>query len=60
MDSIINFQNYIQNWRFATIVVIVIGGRGACDNKTLKKLLTADGESEFDQDILVLGNNFKT
>jgi hypothetical protein len=36
MDSISKFQNYIQNWRSTTIVVIVIGVRGIGDNKIAK------------------------
>ncbi len=32
-DSIKKFKSYIHSWRFATIVVIVIGVRGVGDNK---------------------------
>jgi hypothetical protein len=60
MDSIRKFKSFIQSWRSATIVVIVIGVRGIGDNKGEKQLLIVDGESEFDQNIFALGNNFKT
>jgi hypothetical protein len=33
MDSIRKFKNFIQSWRFVTIIVIVIGVRGVRDNK---------------------------
>ncbi len=48
MDSIKEFKSSIQSWRFATIVVIVIGVRGVGDNKGEKQLLIVDGEGEFD------------
>jgi hypothetical protein len=38
----------------------VITIRGVGNNKGEKQLLILDEESEFDQDILVLGNNFRT
>ncbi len=60
MDSIKEFKSSIQNQRFATIVVIVINVKGVGDSKNEKQLLIADGESEFDQDVLNLGNNFIT
>jgi len=59
MDSISKFQKYIQSWRSPTIVVIVIGVKGVGDNKAEKQLLIADGECEFDQNVLALGNNFR-
>jgi hypothetical protein len=43
-----------------TIVVIVIGVRGIGDSIGEKQLSIANGEGEFDQDVLALGNNFKT
>jgi hypothetical protein len=33
MDSIKEFRSYIQSWKFATIVVIVISVRGVRDNR---------------------------
>jgi hypothetical protein len=60
MDSIRKFISSIYYWRFATIVVIVIGVRGVKDNKGEQQLLIIDGEGEFDQDVFAFGNNFKT
>jgi hypothetical protein len=34
--------------------------RGRGNNKGEKQLLIAHGEGEFDQDVFVLGNHFKT
>jgi hypothetical protein len=48
MDSIKKFLKIIQNWRYATIAIIVIGVRGVGDNKGEKLLLIADGKGEFD------------
>jgi hypothetical protein len=39
MDSIKEFKSYIQSWRFATIIVIVIGVRGVGDSKNEKKII---------------------
>ncbi len=36
MDSIRKFKSSIQSWRFATIIVIIIGVRGVGDNKIEK------------------------
>ncbi len=58
MDSIKEFRSFIQSWKFITIVIIVIGVKGIKDNKDEKQLLVVDGEGEFDQNILALGNNF--
>jgi hypothetical protein len=33
---------------------------GIGDNKGEKQLFIANGEGEFDRDIIALGNNFKT
>jgi hypothetical protein len=33
MDSIRKFKSFIQSWRFATIIVTIIGVRGIGDNK---------------------------
>jgi len=60
MDSIRKFRSFIQNWRFATIVAIIIGVRGIGDNKGEKTLLIIYKEGEFDQDVFVFGNNFRT
>jgi len=60
MDSIREFRSIIQSWRFATIAIIVIGVRGVGDSKGEKKLLISYGKGEFEQDILVVGNNFIT
>ncbi len=60
MDFIREFRSSIQNWRSITIVVIVIGVRRIKDSKGEQRLLIANGEGEFDQNVLVLGNNFKT
>jgi len=60
MDSIRKFKSFIKSWRSATIVVIVIGVRGVGDNRGEKTLLITDGKNEFDQDVFVLGNNFRT
>jgi len=60
MDSIRKFRSFIQNWRFGTIVAIVIGVRGIGDSKGEKTLLIIYKEGEFDQDVFVFRNNFKT
>jgi hypothetical protein len=57
MDSIIEFKSSIQNWRFATIAIIIIGVRGIEDSKGEKQLLIVDGKGEFDQNVFVFGNN---
>jgi hypothetical protein len=59
MDFIREFRSFIRSWRFATIAIIIIGVRGVGDSKGEKKLLIIDGEGEFDQNILTLGNNFR-
>jgi hypothetical protein len=48
MDSIRKFKSSIISWRFATIVIIVIGVKGIGDSKGEKQLLIANGEGEFD------------
>jgi len=60
MDSIREFKSSIQSWRSATVVVIIIGVRGVADNRGEKTLLITSGKNEFDQDVFVLGNNFRT
>ncbi len=60
MDSIIEFKSFIYSWRYIAIVVIVISVMGIGDNKGEKQLFIANGEGEFDRDIIALGNNFKT
>ncbi len=59
MVSIREFKSYIYSWKSATIVVIVIGVRGVGDSKGERQLLIVDGESEFDQNVFALCNNFK-
>jgi hypothetical protein len=61
MDSIRKFRSCIISWRSATIVIIIIGVRGVGDSKGEKQLLIVDGEGqgEFDQDVIVVGNNLK-
>jgi hypothetical protein len=60
MDSIRVFKSFIRSWRSTTIIIIVVGVRGIRDSKGEKQLLIVDGEGEFDQDVLIIGNNFKT
>jgi len=48
MDSIREFRSFIQNWRFATIIVIVISVREVGDSKGEKQLLITNGDGEFD------------
>jgi hypothetical protein len=60
MDSIRVFKSFIQSWKSTTIIIIVVGVRGIRDSKGEKQLLIVDGEGEFDQDVLIIGNNFKT
>jgi hypothetical protein len=60
INFIKKFRSFIQNWRSITIVVIIIVVRGIKDSKGEQQLLIANGEGEFDQDILALGNNFRT
>jgi hypothetical protein len=59
MDFIREFKSSIHNWRYGTIVVIIISVRGVRDNKGEKQLSITNGEGEFDQNILAFGNNFK-
>jgi hypothetical protein len=60
MGSIREFKKSLQNWGYATIVVIIVGVRGGGNNKGEKQLLIVDGKGEFDQNAFALGNNFKT
>ncbi len=60
IDFIRKFKSSIQSWRSTTIVIIIIGVKGIRDNKSEQQLLIANGEGEFDQDIFVFNNNFKT
>jgi hypothetical protein len=60
MDSIRKFRSFIHNWRFATIVAIIIGVKGIGDSRGEKTLSIINREGEFDQDVLALGNNFRT
>jgi hypothetical protein len=60
MDLFREFQNFIQSWKSTTIAIIIIGVRGIGHSKTKNQLLIIDGEGEFDQIVLTLGNHFKT
>jgi hypothetical protein len=60
VDSTREFESSIQNCKSPTIVVIFINVKGAQDDKGGKKMLTIDGKAEFDQDIFILNNNFRT
>jgi hypothetical protein len=55
MDSIREFKSFFQCWNY----VIIVGVKGGRDNKGERQLLIVNGEGEFDQDIIALGNNFK-
>ncbi len=59
MDSIRKFRSSIISWRSTIIAIIIIGVKGVGDNKGEKQLLIVDGEGEFDQDVIVFGNNFR-
>ncbi len=59
MDSIRKFRSCIQSWRSITIAIIVTDLKGIKDSKGEKQLLIVDGEGEFDQDVLILGNNLR-
>jgi hypothetical protein len=39
-------------------VIIIVGVRGAWNNKGEKKLLIANVKGEFDQDVFAINNNF--
>ncbi len=58
MDSMKEFRSFIQSWNFTTIIIIIIGVKGGGDNNGGKQLMIIDGEGEFDQDVLIMGNNF--
>jgi hypothetical protein len=60
MDSIREFKSSFQCWSYVTIVVIIVSVRGGRDSKGERQLLIVDGEGEFEQNVLILGNNFKT
>ncbi len=60
IDSIRKFRSFIHSWRSATIAIIVIIVRGVGDSKGEKQLLTANGEGEFNGNVIVFRNNFKT
>jgi hypothetical protein len=55
MDSIREFKSFFQCWNY----VIIVGVKGGRDNKGERQLLIVNGEGEFEQDILILNNNFK-
>jgi hypothetical protein len=60
MDSIRKFRSFIQNWRFATIALIIIVVKGIKEIKGENQLLIVDGEGEFNKNVLAFGNDFKT
>jgi hypothetical protein len=59
MDSIRKVRSSLQSWSLATISFIIISVKGGRNNKGENQLLIVDGKGEFDQDVLVLSNNFK-
>jgi hypothetical protein len=59
MDSIREIRSSLQSWSLATISFIIVGVKGGRNNKGENQLLIADGKGEFDQDVIILGNNFK-
>jgi len=60
MDSIRELRNFIQSWKYVTIVVIIINVKEIGDSKREKQLLIVNGKGEFDQDVFTLGHNFRT
>jgi hypothetical protein len=50
----------VGSWRCTTIIVVIISVREVGDNKGEKQLLITNGKGEFEQDVCVLGNNFRT
>jgi hypothetical protein len=44
IDSIKKFRNYIQNWNFVGITIVVINVKGIQDNKGEKQLMFGNGE----------------
>jgi hypothetical protein len=59
MDSIREIRSSFQSWSLVTMSFIIVGGKGGRNNKAENQFLIANGKSEFDQDVLILGNNFK-
>ncbi len=55
-----NSKVFFQFWSYVTIVVIIVGVRGGRDSEGERQLFIIDGEGEFEQDVFILGNNFKT
>jgi len=43
-----------------SLLPCIIGVRGVGDSKGERQLLIVDGESEFDQNVFAICNNFKT
>ncbi len=58
MDSIREFKSSLQNQSFFIIVIIILGVKGAWNNKGEKKILIANVQGEFDQDVFAINNNF--
>jgi len=48
MGSIRQLKNSLQNWCYATLVVIIVGVRGGGNNKGEKQLLIVNGKGEFE------------
>jgi len=59
MDSIREIRSYLQSWSLATISFIIVGVKRGRNNKGENQLLITNEKGEFDQDVLVFGNNFK-
>jgi hypothetical protein len=59
MDSIKEIRNLLQSWSLATMSFIIVGVKGGRNNEGENQLLIANGKGEFDQNVLVLDNNFK-
>lgn len=54
----LEFKGSSQTWAHATFLVIIIVVRCSIGSNGEKQLLIADGEGEFDQDVLSMGTNF--
>ncbi len=59
MDSMRKFRSFIQSWNSTTIIIIIIGVKEGGDSNGEKQLMIINGEGEFDQNVLMMGNNFK-
>jgi len=52
-------KSSFQSWSSTTIAVIIVGVKRRRNSEGEKQLLIIDWEGEFDQNVIVLGNNFK-